>query len=188
MRPEIIEDLIRAVVQANTGREGKVEPVEKQLFDAAQHTIEKPWVTAGGDISVYITVVHMSRDTSSSTNTYNLKDTAVSGVIGNGALSGTSGSAIQTTTIGYAPEQLEQLLKPFESVLANCALSPAKQGLIKSQLEILREEGTKKPEEQDKDSVKRALKDVEAAAATVTALKGVWDTFGGPLLSWFGVT
>ena len=52
-------------------------------------------------------------------------------------------------------------------------------------MEVLQEEGTKQPGERDRDGVKQTLDDIKAAAGTATALKGIWDAFGGPLADWF---
>jgi hypothetical protein len=64
-------------------------------------------------------------------------------------------------------------------------MSSAKQGVVKAQLDVLREEGSKKPKERDGGAVKEALECVEKTATTVTALGSLWTTYGPTLLSWF---
>jgi hypothetical protein len=148
-----------------------------------RHEIEEPKVTSTGNI--YITILNINAtevDMSNNSPTYDVKDNT--GIVGGGTIRGSTGS-ITKTTMNSPPKDLMALIQPFEKALANAEISPARRGMLKSQLDLLQEEGAKKPSDRDTDAVKRTLDDVKAAAGVATALKGVWDTFGGPLVDWF---
>jgi hypothetical protein len=117
-----------------------------------------------------------------STNT-TVTNSGVAGIIAGRDVSGSTATVTQTTN--SAPAELESLLKPFSDALTGSGLPASRQNLLKSQIDILREEGAKKAGGRDEDGVKRALEDIKAATGAVGALTTLWDKFGSSLMNWF---
>jgi hypothetical protein len=130
--------------------------------------------------TLYGAVTDMSTKNTSTTIT----NTGVGGIIAGGNVAGSNATVTQTTN--SAPADLEKLLAPFADVLASSGMPVSRQNLLKSQLDILREEGAKKPGDRDGDGIKRALGDIKAAAGAVSAVKELWDKFGDGITNWFG--
>lgn len=117
-------------------------------------------------------------------NMTNVTNSGTGGIIAGGDVVGSS--ATVSHTVNSAPAELEKLLKPFASALKTSGLSSGRQGLVKAQLDVIREQATKPPADRDGDGVKRALEDVKSAAGAAGALKGLWDQFGDQISGWFG--
>lgn len=116
-------------------------------------------------------------------NMTNVTNSGTAGIIAGGDVVGSS--ATVTQTVNSAPAELEKLLKPFANALKTSSLSAGRQGLVKAQLDVIREQASKPAAERDADGVRRALDDVKSAAGAASALKGLWDQFGNQIAGWF---
>ena len=85
-------------------------------------------------------------------NMTNITNSGTAGIIAGGDVVGSTATVAHT--VNSAPAELEKLLKPFASALKTSGLSVGRQGLVKAQLDVIREQAAKSPAERDGDGVK----------------------------------